>query len=202
MAGIKELWSMELNPVGGWSRAVSPRARYWGHFYLISLLTIWMRGLNAPPVSLQIPTWEGVLIFLRTERHYRGTWIDWIDGPRQTIWVSLGPSVKSCVLVTTTPGNPTGLGSSGWKAAWWKGTLVYWWTGSWISASSVPRWPRRPTASWLVPRTVWWAGLGKSSCPCTRHWWGLTSSTVFSFGHLSTERTLRWWSRSKEGQQG
>ena len=85
MAGIKELWSMELNPVGGWSRAVSPRARYWGHFYLISLLTIWMRGLNAPPVSLQIPTWEGVLIFLRTERHYRGTWIDWIDGPRQTI---------------------------------------------------------------------------------------------------------------------
>ena len=27
-------------------------------------------------------------------------------------------------------------------------------------------------------------------------------STVFSFGHLSTERTLRCWSRSKEGQQG
>ena len=31
---------------------------------------------------------------------------------------------------------------------------------------------------------------------------GLTLSTVFSFGHLSTERTLRCWSRSKEGQQG
>ena len=29
--------------------------------------------------------------------------------------------------------------------------------------------------------------------------WGLTSSTVFSFGHLNTERTLRCWSRSKEG---
>ena len=26
--------SMELNPVGGWSRAVSPRAQYWGRFYL------------------------------------------------------------------------------------------------------------------------------------------------------------------------
>ena len=26
-------------------------------------------------------------------------------------------------------------------------------------------------------------------------------STVFSFGHLSTERILRCWSRSKEGQQ-
>ena len=31
---------------------------------------------------------------------------------------------------------------------------------------------------------------------------GLTSSTVFSFGHLNTERVLRCWSRSKEGQQG
>ena len=30
----------------------------------------------------------------------------------------------------------------------------------------------------------------------------LTLSTVFSFGHLSTERTWRCWSRSKEGQQG
>ena len=49
---------------------------------------------------------------------------------------------------------------------------------------------------------VWWAGLGKSSCPCTRQWWGLTSSTVLSFGHLSRERTLRCWSRSKERQQG
>ena len=27
-------------------------------------------------------------------------------------------------------------------------------------------------------------------------------STVFSFEHLGTERTLRCWSRSKEGQQG
>ena len=27
MAGPKELWSMELNPVGGWSREVSPRAQ-------------------------------------------------------------------------------------------------------------------------------------------------------------------------------
>jgi len=44
---------------------------------------------------------------------------------------------------------------SGWKAAWWKGTLVYWWTVGWIGASSVPRWPRRPMASWLVSGTVW-----------------------------------------------
>ena len=37
---------------------------------------------------------------------------------------------------------------------------------SWLNtASSVPRWSRRPMASWLTSRMVWWAGLGKSSCP-------------------------------------
>ena len=92
MAGSKELWSMELNPFGCWSWAVSPRAQYWGHFYLTSLLTILMRGLSAPSVSFQMaPSWEVVLICLRGERHYRGTWIDWIDEPRLTVWVSIGP---------------------------------------------------------------------------------------------------------------
>jgi len=38
--------SVELNPVGGQSRVVSPRAQYWGHFYLISLSMILMRGLR------------------------------------------------------------------------------------------------------------------------------------------------------------
>jgi len=52
-------------------------------------------------------------------------------------------------------------GLSGWKVAWWKGTFVYSWTVSWIWASSVPRWPRRPMASWLGSGMVWLAGLGK-----------------------------------------
>jgi len=29
-----------------------------------------------------VHSWEEVLICLRGEGHYRGTWIDWIDGPR------------------------------------------------------------------------------------------------------------------------
>ena len=32
-------------------------------------------------------------------------------------------------------------------------------------------------------------------------WQPVTSSTVPSFGHLSKEKALRYWSRSKEGQQ-
>jgi len=59
MARPKELWSMELNPVCGQSCVVSPRARYWGCFYLTSLLTILTRGLSALLVSLQTtPSWE------------------------------------------------------------------------------------------------------------------------------------------------
>ena len=40
MAGPKELWGTELNPVGGRSRVVSPRARFWGHSCLTSLLML------------------------------------------------------------------------------------------------------------------------------------------------------------------
>ena len=32
-------------------------------------------------------------------------------------------------------------------------------------------------------------------------WWGHTSSTVFSFGPLTTRKTLRPWGMSREGQQ-
>lgn len=57
-------------------------------------------------------------------------------------------------------------------------------------------------SAWFVSGMAWWAALGKSSCPCTRQWWDPTLSIVFSYGHLSTESTLKCWSRSKEGQQG
>ena len=43
-----------------------------------------------------------------------------------------------------------------------------------IWAGSVPGWPRRPVASWLVSEIAWPAGLGKWSSPCTQHWWGCT----------------------------
>jgi len=86
MAGPRELGAVEFNPVSNQSRVVSPRAQYGGHSYLTSSLMILMRGLNAPPVSWQTtPSWKGVLICRRGERHYRGTWIGWIDGPRKIV---------------------------------------------------------------------------------------------------------------------
>ena len=67
--------------------------------------------------------------------------------------------------VTTTPCSATGLGKSGWKAAWWERAWGCWLTASWTWASSVPRWPRQPIAPWLILETVWPAGLGRWSSP-------------------------------------
>ena len=36
--------------------------------------------------------------------------------------------------------------------------------------------------------------------PCTQHWCGGTLSIVFSFGPLTTRKTLRLWNVSREGQ--
>ena len=63
-----------------------PKTQCWGRFCFTSSLMILMRGLSAPSVSLQMtPSWEGVLICQRGERHYKGIWIDWISRPRQTV---------------------------------------------------------------------------------------------------------------------
>ena len=177
--------------------------QFWVQSCLTSLSMIWMRGLSAPSVSLQMTaSWVGVSVGSRVGRLCRGFWTDWIDGPRSTGLVSTRPNAGSCVSITTTPCNATGLGKNGWKAAQRKRNWGCWWTGGWTWASSVLRWPRRPTASWLVWGIVWPAGLGRWSCPCTWHWWGYTWSTVFSFGPLTRTRTLRCWGMFREEQQG
>ena len=65
---------------------------------------------------------------LRVGRPYRGIWTGWINGLRPTVCAAMRPSSESCTLVTTTPGNATGLGQSGWKAAQreriWEGWLT------------------------------------------------------------------------------
>lgn len=86
---------------------------------------------------------------------------------------------------------------SGCHYVQWKGTWGDRSTAGWIQASSMLRWPGRPTSSWLVSETVWPAG--KWLFPCAQLWWGHTLSTVFSFGPLATRRTSRCWSMSGEG---
>ena len=44
---------------------------------------MWLRGLSAPSVSLQmIPSWEEVSICLKVGRPFRGIWTGWMDGLR------------------------------------------------------------------------------------------------------------------------
>ena len=67
---------------------------------LTSLSMIWMRGMSAPSVSLQMtPSWVGVSICLRVGRLCRVIWTGWIDGPRPTVWglarPSAGPALRS-----------------------------------------------------------------------------------------------------------
>ena len=95
---------------------------------LTSLSMIWVRELSGPSVSLQMTaSWMGLTICLRVGRLFRGNWIDWIDGPRPTVWGSTRPNTGSCALVTTTPYNTTGLRK-------WKKTLGCWLTARWTWA--------------------------------------------------------------------
>jgi len=45
------------------------------------------------------------------------------------------------------------------------------------------------------------SSVNASPCPCTRPWWGRTSSTVFSFGPLTTRRTLRAGAYPEKGSE-
>ena len=52
---------------------------------------IWVRGLSAPSVSLQMtPSWAGVSIGLGVGRFCRGIWTDRIDGQGQLYEVQEG----------------------------------------------------------------------------------------------------------------
>ncbi len=56
---------------------VFPRDQYWSLSCLISLLTIWMRELSAPSVTLQMtPNWGEVFMYPRIGRLYKRVWIN------------------------------------------------------------------------------------------------------------------------------
>ena len=64
----------------------------------------------------------------------------------------------------------------------------------------MPRWPRRPTASWLVSAVVQPAGAG-GYCPLVLTQVRLHLECSSQCWSLTTGQTLRPWGVSREGQQ-
>ena len=76
---------MELDSAGDMPQVTFLGGHCWGQPCLISLWLIWMRGLSAPSVNLQMaPSWEDMLTCLKVARSCRrGIWTGWIDGLTQ-----------------------------------------------------------------------------------------------------------------------
>jgi len=67
--------------------------------------------------------------------------------------------------------------------------------------STLPRWPRRPVASWLVSEIVQQTVAGRWPSLRSQPWWGHILSTVYSFRLFTKNKILRPGRVSREGQQ-
>ena len=65
-----------------------------------------------------------------------------------------------------------------------------------------PDFPLTLTTDMFCADLYYWGptGTGTQLSLSTQHWWGCNLNTMFGFGHLTTRKTLRCWSMSREGQ--
>ena len=102
--------------------------------------------------------------------------------------------MQSCIWGGTTSCNSS-LRPTIQKAALQRRILGSWWTASWLWASNVPLWQRRPTASWAALGRALPVGQGRWSFPSTQHWWDPIWSAGPSSGLPSTRKIWTYWSK-------
>ena len=195
MAKPRKWWWMGLNPAGIWSWVVFRNGHYWGLSGLIYLLMIWTGELTVPSISLQLTSsWEEAFICLRIGKPYRWIRIVWIDGLRPIVWALKRLNDRSALWSQP---------QASLEAEWQESSTVekdlrVLVDNQLNESQHCAQVAEKANGILVCIKSTAVSRTGEVTV--LLYWWGHTSNTVFSFELLTTRKTSKPWSVSREGQ--